>query len=123
MANNTMFGKTSGGDYKALRVDDSGILQVGAGASSGGTAASVSSVAAATASTTLIAANTSRAGATIFNNGTADLYLKLGSGAAGTSLTAILSGSAYYEVPFGYKGIITGAWSAAAGSAHVTEVS
>lgn len=122
MANNTMFGRTSGGDYKPMRVDDNGIVQTGAGGGSGGTTATGSAVAAATASTTLIAANTSRAGASVFNNSSADLYLKMGTAAGATSFTAILGGSAYWETPFGYKGIITGAWASAAGSAHVSEV-
>jgi len=87
-----------------------------------------SSVAAGTAAnTTVLAANTARLGATITNNGTAIMYINLGTAAASNRFTATLaplaSGIAsYYEVPFRYTGVITGSWSAANGSAYVVEL-
>lgn len=81
-----------------------------------------SSVTAATSSTTVLAANTARIGATVFNDSTATLYLALFSGASTTSYTAQVGANAYYEVPFGYDGIITGVWSAANGNVRVTEI-
>jgi len=76
---------------------------------------------------TLIASNASRCGATIYNDSTALLYVKLGSAASLTDFTALLSGNGsgiggYYEVPFAYTGIITGIWASATGNARVGEL-
>ncbi len=77
-------------------------------------------------SVTVLAANASRKGATIFNDDTATtgatLFLKFGSTASSTSFTVELVPRAYFEVPFGYTGIITGIASAATGVARVTEL-
>lgn len=73
-------------------------------------------------STTLLASNTSRQGATIFNDSTSTLYLKLGATASTTSFTAKLYEDDYYEVPFDYTGIIDGIWSSdASGAARIVE--
>lgn len=84
--------------------------------------ATVSSVAAATGSTTVLASNTSRHAATIYNDSASVLYLKLGSSASSTSFTTKLFQDDYYEVPGNYTGIITGVWVTATGSARVTEL-
>lgn len=75
-----------------------------------------------TSTVTLLVTNPTRVGACIFNNSTANLFLKLGSGATVVGFTVRLTSMAYYEVPFGYTGIITGVWSAANGAALVTEI-
>jgi hypothetical protein len=83
----------------------------------------ITAVAAGTAAGgTVLASNTSRRGASIYNNSTAICYLALGTAAASTRFTVALAASSYYEVPFQYTGIITGSWVAANGSAFVTEV-
>jgi hypothetical protein len=82
----------------------------------------VTSVAAAVSDTVLLAANPSRLGATMVNDGTSILYLKLGTGASLTSYTVRMTAYAYFEVPFGYVGPINGYWAAASGSARITEV-
>lgn len=93
----------------------------------GSATAAWTSVAAGTAAGgTVLASNTARLGATIANNGTAIMYINLGTAASSTRYTATIaplsSGIAsYYEVPFRYTGIVTGSWSAANGSAFVTE--
>lgn len=77
---------------------------------------------------TLLAANTARKGATIYNDSSALLYLKLGATASTTSFTAILLGNGgglggYFEVPYGYTGIIDGIWASdAGGNARITEL-
>ena len=93
---------------------------------------STTSVAAAVADTVLLVANKGRKIATIYNDSTALLYLKFGSGASTTSFTVRLASQAYYEVPNGmgnpggtsrpYNGAINGYWAAANGNARVTEV-
>jgi hypothetical protein len=84
--------------------------------------ATPSNVSAAVADTLLLAANSNRMGATVTNDSVATLYLKLGSGASTTSHTAQIPRGGYYEVPFGYTGQINGYWSAATGTARVTEI-
>lgn len=87
-----------------------------------GTSAACTNVVAAAADTQLLAANANRVGATIFNDSTAILYLKFGTGASTTSYTVQIGKNTYYEVPFDYQGAINGYWSSAAGTARVTEV-
>jgi hypothetical protein len=86
--------------------------------------ATLSNVSGSASSVTLLASNTSRLGATIHNDSTADLYLKFGSTASSTSYTVKLTAQALYEVPgpYIYNGIITGIWSSATGSARITEL-
>lgn len=82
----------------------------------------VTSVNASASNTTILAANSNRRGATVFNDSTAIVYLKLGSGSSSTSFTVRMDGYGYYEVPFGYTGVITGTWASATGAARVTEL-
>lgn len=83
---------------------------------------SQASVAGSASSVTILAANTARAGATIANDSSAVLYLKLGATASTTSFTVAMAANSYYEVPFGYTGIIDGIWASATGSARITEL-
>lgn len=108
-----------GGDGVATDVSATNPLPVAPSRASASTSASV---AGSTTNVTLLALNASRLGATIFNDSTADLYVKLGSTATLTDFTCRLSPNAYYEVPYGYTGRIDGIWSSATGSARVTEV-
>ena len=74
-------------------------------------------------STTLLASNANRLGATIHNDSTVALYLKLGATASLTSFTVKMAADSYYEVPFGYTGIIDGIWASnASGAARITEL-
>jgi hypothetical protein len=84
--------------------------------------ATLSNVSGSTSSVTILASNTGRLGATVFNDSTATLYLKFGSAASTTSFTIKLFTDDYYEVPFGYTGIIDGVWASATGAARVTEI-
>jgi hypothetical protein len=81
-----------------------------------------SNVASSASNVTLLASNAARLGATVFNDSNQNLFLKLGATSSLTSFTARLTPNAYYEVPGGYTGIITGIWAVANGSAHVTEL-
>lgn len=77
---------------------------------------------------TLLAANAARLGATVTNDSTAILYVLLGAGTASTSVyTVEMAGTgggtpSYYEVPFGFTGIITGIWASATGNARMTQI-
>ena len=81
-----------------------------------------SNVVSSASSVTLLAANTSRFGAMIFNDSTAVLYVKLGATASATSYTVKMDAGDYFEVPYEYTGIIDGIWASATGSARITEV-
>lgn len=82
----------------------------------------ITSVTASVTTVTLKALNASRRGLSVYNNSTADLYLKLGATASTTSFTVKVLAGGYYEVPFNYTGVVDGIWSAANGSALVTEI-
>jgi hypothetical protein len=82
----------------------------------------LSNVNASASNVTLLAANTARLGATFYNDSTAILYLKLGATASATSFTVKMQADAYYEIPFGYYGIVDGISTAATGVVRVTEV-
>lgn len=98
------------------------------GGSGGASTSVVARVATNVANVTLQAVNAGRIGWAIQNNATTNLFVKLGAGAnigAGTeSFTVRMVPNAYYELPFGYTGIIDGIWDGAdaTGEALVTEL-
>jgi hypothetical protein len=85
----------------------------------------VTSVASAAADTTILAANTLRKGASVYNTDANPLQLLLSTGtASATNFSVQIASNGYYEVPFGYTGIIKGIWTVdGAGAALVTEYS
>lgn len=85
--------------------------------------ATLANVTAATSSVTLLAANTARAGAKIFNDSTSALRLKYGSTASATSFVELVPpGGMWIWDDDGYTGIITGIWDAANGAARTLEL-
>lgn len=81
------------------------------------------SVASSATDTTILASNASRKGAMVFNDSTAVLYLLLASGTSSTSNYSVqVAASGFFEVPFGYTGVIKGLWASATGNARVTEL-
>ncbi len=84
--------------------------------------ATLTNVAASASSVTLLSATGQARGRTVFNDSSAVLYLKCGSGASSTSYTVQLGAGTYYEFPQPvYSGVVTGVWASATGSARVTE--
>jgi hypothetical protein len=81
-----------------------------------------SSVAASLTNVTLLASNSARLGATIYNDSQALLYLKLSPPATLTDFTVRLFPLSYYEVPFGFTGEIDGFWTRATGFARIGEL-
>lgn len=79
------------------------------------------SVVAATSSVSLLAANTNRKGASIWNASTAVLSIEMGATATTAAFTAQLGQGDLYEVPFGYTGAISGVWAVGTGNALVRE--
>lgn len=108
------------GDYEPLQVDASGRLHVLPAKSATATG---SNVTASASSGQLLASNTARLGATIYNDSTAALYVKFGTTASATDFIVKLAAGAYYEVPQPvYTGRIDGIWAAANGNARITEL-
>ena len=131
VTNTIVHGKTAQGNIVDIKANPSGALAVDASGSS----VSVSnfptspatggntSVNASTTQVTLLAANANRKGATIYNDSTLNaLKVSLGPTASATSFTVVIASSGYYEVPFGYTGVITGIFATAIGAARITEV-
>lgn len=79
-------------------------------------------VASSTDSTVLLAANNHRIGAIIYNNSLSDLYIDL-DGTVSTDNFAfkLAAEGGYYQIPYGYVGIISGVWDSVNGSAMVRE--
>lgn len=84
-------------------------------------AATVANVASSASNTQLFAAASIVHGRTVYNDSTAVLYLKYGTGASSTSYTVQLVAGAYYEFPQPvYAGEVDGIWASANGNARVT---
>lgn len=86
------------------------------------TTATLSNVSWSDSSVTILASNSSRKWASIYNDSSSVLYIKFWTTASTTSYTAYLVAGAYYEVPFNYTGIITWIWVSATGTARITEI-
>lgn len=75
-------------------------------------------------SVTIVPANAARKGGAITNESPSILYLLLGTGPAiATAYTVKMLTDDYYELPYGYTGIVVGIWASASGWARVTELS
>jgi len=74
------------------------------------------------ANVTLLAANTARLGATLYNDGTQPWFVKLGATASTSSFSIRLAAQSYYELPYGYTGQIDAIQSVANGNLRVTEL-
>lgn len=81
-----------------------------------------SSVAGSATNVVLLAANSTRLGATIYNDSNTLLYVKLGAAATTIDFTIKMFPLGYYEVPYGYTGEIDGIWSSANGHARIDEL-
>lgn len=87
----------------------------------GATAVTGSNVSASASSVQLLAANTARVGATLYNDSASNCYVKLGTTASTTDFIVEMSPGGYYEVPYGYNGRIDGIWDTAVGSMRIGE--
>ncbi len=95
------------GQLNALTTDVGGSLRV---VTNKATTASVTSVSvSATTATSLLASNTARVFASIFNNGTkGTMYVLLGSGtASATNFSITLLPASYWEVPVDWTGVVS----------------
>lgn len=83
---------------------------------------SVTSVASSATNTTLLAANANRIFASVYNNSSKQVFIKLGTTASAASFSILLMPNSYWEVPNDWTGQIDAIWSAANGSALITEL-
>lgn len=116
---NTLAASAADGDYGSVKTDSVGATWT---RDRNSTTPSQSSVASSATNVTILSSNVNRLGATIFNDSTQVLYLKLGATASTSSYTVQLASNAYYEVPFSYTGQIDGIWASANGNARITEL-
>ena len=85
--------------------------------------ATLANVSAAATSSTVAASNDGRRGLIVVNDSVETLYLKFGATASTTSYTVMLCpGETFQMTAPIYTGIIDGIWSAASGTARVTEI-
>lgn len=111
------------GQLNPFSLDTSGNLRVtGFVTTNKATTSSVTSVASSATNTTLLASNASRIFASIYNDSSKTVFIKLGTTASATSFTILLMPNSYWEVPNDYTGEIDAIWSAANGNARVTEL-
>lgn len=110
--------RDAAGNERGANVSANNSLQVTQKSST----ATLSNVASSATNVTILASNTARTGATVYNDSTQILYLKFGTTASTTSFTVKLASETYYEVPGGYTGVLDGLWASANGSARITEL-
>jgi hypothetical protein len=75
-----------------------------------------SSVAASVTNVNILPSNSNRLGATIYNDSSALLYVKLGAVASTSDYTIKMFPLSYFECPYNYTGQIDAIWSIAFGS-------
>lgn len=84
---------------------------------------SITPISASASNTQLLAANASRLGASIYNGADQTMYVALGNTLTTESYSVKVAVDQYYEVPFGYTGVLYAVWdSGPEGYAQVTEV-
>jgi hypothetical protein len=77
-----------------------------------------------TSAITLLSANPDRRMALFFNDSSATLYLKFGTGASTTNFTMKIPAHSFWRMPLSvYSGVVSGVWdSAPGGHVLVTEI-
>jgi hypothetical protein len=113
--------KPQPGTMKVTNLDGTAI---GSSSSSQSTSSAVTSTVSVTSSSiAILDTNPSRNGSTIYNESGATAYVKLGTIASITDYTIQMIIGSYYELPFGYKGAISGITSSGTATLRVTELS
>ena len=88
----------------------------------GATTGTTSAVNDSASSAQMLAANTSRVGATFYNDSPAVAYVKCGTTASSTDFTVKMDPYSYFEVPYGYNGRIDAIWASdQSGAMRITE--
>lgn len=114
---NTLGQKTSAASVPVVIASD----QIVATSLPASTTGGITSVASSTSTGVILSANSVRKGAVIYNDGVAILYIACAGTSSSTSFTYKLQPGAAANLDFNYTGVVSGIWSAASGSARVTE--
>jgi hypothetical protein len=109
------------GQLNALSLDTAGNLRVSAITNKAATS-TTTNVAASVTNTNLLASNATRILATLYNDSSSIVFIKLGTTASATSFSIKLHPNSYWEVPTDYTGNIDAIWNTAAGNMRVTEL-
>lgn len=107
------------GNSRSAKVDGEGNL----GVSQKAPTSVLTNVAGSATNVTLLASNTARISAVMYNDSTQIAYVKYGTTASSTSFTVPLASGVYYEVVGGYTGQIDAVWVSANGNMRITEIS
>ena len=124
LSNNTspiyIYGKATD-EYE---LDEAGIVNTNVTALPTSTTGTPTSVAASASSVTLLAANTARKGASVYNDSTAIMFLTLNATTTASLYTTQVPPNTLYEVPVTpvYTGAISALWASATGNARITEM-
>jgi hypothetical protein len=112
------------GNMVPLSTDTAGALRVtGSLTVSKSSTSAITSVAGSTSNTSILASNTSRISATVYNATNKTMYLAMSSTASTSSYSVQISADAYWELPVDYTGAISAVWaSGVSGNALVTEL-
>lgn len=106
-------------DYTSFSTDSAGQVRVTNGNS---WIPSVYAVLSSLTSISIMNANQNRKGGTIYNNAGTPVFVKLGTAATTSVYTLAMQSNDYYELPFGYVGVVAGISASNAGIINVTEV-
>lgn len=113
------------GDYEPFQIKG-GALVVDSTRIASPTSGGPANVSSSATNVTLLASNTARLQATLYNDSTSNCYVKLGATASSSSFHTKMAPGGYYELPQTkngvYTGIIDGIWVSANGSMRVGEI-
>lgn len=84
--------------------------------------ASVYAVLSSITSVSILSANTARKGAAIYNNAGTPMFIELGTPVTTSVFTVRMADQSYYEVPYGWTGVVAGISASNAGVVTVTEL-
>lgn len=106
-------------DYIPFTTDSAGQVRVTNGNS---WIPSVYAVLSSITTVSIMNANQNRKGGTIYNAAGTNVFIKLGTGATTSVYTVLMNANDYYELPYGYVGVVGGITSSNAGIINVTEI-
>lgn len=124
--NSSLFSLQPAGSVLSVTPNISSIIAVPVGSvisvPQGVSTSSVYAVLSSITSVSIMAANSVRKGATIYNNSGTPVFVKLGTAATTSVYTVQMFSNEYYEVPFNYTGVVAGITASNAGIINVTEL-
>lgn len=118
--NPVVIGGVNAGNVTTLATDATGHILV---TSTGSSASTLTSPNVTNVQTAVLAANLLRKGGTIENEGPDIVYLAFNNVVSLSVYTVQVASGGYYEIPYGYTGVIVGICPTSTGQLRVTELS